>query len=175
MCVCSLWSSWDLSLIREVPCPLPTSYPVLRLELSSFRGWATHWVSDPLVHTYNTPAQTYVHMLLAFKVLGIWWFGDIELTHVICLQDYSTTSSLLASKASPSSRLNVRKLPHAAYVILHIMCLLISLTQMHFIPLVYSYSKIFNCSDLFHLQYWDQLPVQRAVRRLQQPAVGGLG
>ena len=116
-------------------------------------------------------------MLLAFNVLGIWWFGDIELTHIICLQDYSTTCPLLASKASPSSCLNVGFNCHMPllYVILPIICLLISLTQMHFIPLVYSYSKIFNCSDLFHVQYWDQLPVQGAVRRLQQPAVGGLG
>ena len=120
MCVCSLWSSWDLSLIREVPCPLPTSYPVLRLELSSLRGWATLWVSDPAPSAYIQHTRT--DMLLAFNVLGIWWFGDIELTHIICLQDYSTTSPLLASKASPSSRLNVRKLPHAAYVILHILC-----------------------------------------------------
>ncbi|CAI8030834.1 Lysosomal-trafficking regulator [Geodia barretti] len=31
----NLWSSWDLSLIREVPCPLPTSYPVLSIGISS--------------------------------------------------------------------------------------------------------------------------------------------
>jgi WD40 repeat protein len=31
----NLWSSWDLSLIREVPCPLTTSYPVLSIGISS--------------------------------------------------------------------------------------------------------------------------------------------
>ena len=36
--VYSLWSSWDLSLIREVPCPLTAPHPVLRLVIAPLLG-----------------------------------------------------------------------------------------------------------------------------------------
>lgn len=58
----SLWSSWDLTLFREVVCPLPISYPVLRYN-------HTHKIT--IVSFPGVPSTTPLYIHVYMHNLGI--------------------------------------------------------------------------------------------------------